>query len=74
MGQGLGHMQDLGYYDPKRGHNLKCYTWVEQQGKTYDEIQAQWHDPAHWTGDQALGEPIDELIEGFNARVDAASD
>lgn len=33
MGQGLGHMQDLGYYDPKRGHNLKCYTWVEQQGK-----------------------------------------
>ena len=25
-------------------HNLKYYTWVEQQGKSYPEIQAQWYD------------------------------
>jgi hypothetical protein len=31
--------------DRKRVHNLKYYTWVEQQGKTYEEIQAQWYDP-----------------------------
>ena len=39
-GQSIDHVQELGYYDRKRIHNLKYYTWVEQQGKTYDEIQA----------------------------------
>lgn len=23
---------------------------IEQQGKTFDEIQAQWHEPEYWTG------------------------
>ncbi|MDJ0791611.1 MAG: pyridoxal-phosphate dependent enzyme [Acidimicrobiia bacterium] len=73
MGQDLGHMQELGYYDRKRIHNLKYYTWVEQQGKTYEEIQAQWYDPGYWTSIQSMAQPIDELIEAFNARVDAAS-
>jgi len=69
MGQGIDHMQELGYYDRKRIHNLKYYTWVEQQGKTYEEIQAQWYDPQYWTSIQAMGEPIDEMIDAFNARV-----
>ena len=72
MGQGLGNMQELDYYDRKRVHNLKYYTWVEQQGKTYDEIQAQWYDPDYWTGIQAMADPIDQMIEEFNARIDAA--
>jgi hypothetical protein len=71
MGQGLDHVQELGYYDRKRIHNLKYYTWVEQQGKTYEEIQAQWYDPDYWTGIQAMADPIDELIEAFNERIDA---
>jgi len=71
MGQGIDHMQELGYYDRKRIHNLKYYTWVEQQGKTYDEIQAQWYDPQYWTSIQAMREPIDEMIDAFNARVTA---
>ncbi|MEE8457184.1 MAG: pyridoxal-5-phosphate-dependent protein subunit beta, partial [Acidimicrobiia bacterium] len=54
-----------------RIHNLKYYTWVEQQGKTYEEIQAQWYDPDYWTGIQAMVDPIDELIESFNARIDS---
>ncbi|MBR5804916.1 MAG: pyridoxal-5-phosphate-dependent protein subunit beta, partial [Clostridia bacterium] len=29
-------MQELTYADRKRVHNLKYYTWVEQQGKTYE--------------------------------------
>jgi cysteine synthase A len=41
-------MQELTYPDRKRVHNLKYYTWVEQQGKTYEEIQAQWYDPDYW--------------------------
>ena len=69
MAQGLDHVQELGYYDRKRIHNLKYYTWVEQQGKTYDEIQAQWYDPDYWTSIQAMADPIDELIEEFNGRL-----
>ena len=69
LGAGIDHVHELGYYDRKRVHNLKYYTWVEQQGKTYDEIQAQWYDPDYWTSIQAMADPIDELIEQFNARV-----
>jgi cysteine synthase len=69
LGAGLDHVQELGYYDKKRIHNLKYYTWVEQQGKTYEEIQAQWYDPDYWTGIQGMVDPIDELIEQFNERV-----
>ena len=69
LGTGIDHVHELGYYDRKRIHNLKYYTWVEQQGKSYEEIQAQWYDDAYWTGVQALVDPIDALIESFNARV-----
>jgi cysteine synthase len=66
LGAGLDHVQELGYWDRKRVHNLKYYTWVEQQGKTYEEIQAQWYDDDYWTSIQALADPIDDLIEQFN--------
>ena len=69
LGQGIDHVQELGYYDRKRIHNLKYYTWVEQQGKTYEEIQAQWYDPDYWTSIQAMVDPIDDLIGAFNKRV-----
>ena len=69
LGQSLAHVQELGYYERKRIHNLKYYTWVEQQGKTYDEIQAQWYDPDYWTSIQALVDPIDDLIDRFNEQV-----
>ena len=69
LGAGIDHVHELGYYDRKRIHNLKYYTWVEQQGKTYEEIQAQWYDEDYWTSVQALIDPIDELIEAFNAKV-----
>ncbi len=70
MGAGLDHIQELGYYDRKRVHNLKYYTWVEQQGKTYEEIQAQWYDDDYWTSIQRMADPIDELITAFNERVE----
>ncbi|MFN2282533.1 MAG: pyridoxal-phosphate dependent enzyme, partial [Anaerolineales bacterium] len=42
--QGLipSYLQELTYEDQRRVHNLKYFTWVEQQGKTYEEIQDQW--------------------------------
>ena len=70
LGTGIDYVDELGYYGRKRVHNLKYYTWVEQQGKTYEEIQAQWYDPDYWTSIQAMVDPIDELIEQFNDRVD----
>jgi cysteine synthase A len=50
-------------------HNLKYFTWVEQQGKTYEEIQSQWHERDYWTDVQPQAAEIDVLIEEFNAEV-----
>ncbi|HEY9078220.1 MAG TPA: pyridoxal-phosphate dependent enzyme [Anaerolineaceae bacterium] len=62
-------LQELTYTDRKRVHNLKYYTWVEQQGKSYEEIQAQWYDPDYWTDIQGQVAEIDSLIDEFNRRV-----
>ncbi|MEM7335152.1 MAG: pyridoxal-phosphate dependent enzyme [Chloroflexota bacterium] len=69
LGQGIDNMEELTYYGRKRIHNLKYYTWVEQQGKTYDEIQAQWYDDSYWTSIPEKAAEIDELIDEFNQRV-----
>ena len=68
-GVSTDHLLELSYPERKRVHNLKYYTWVEQQGKSYEEIQAQWYDPEYWTGVEALLPQIDERIEEFNRRV-----
>ena len=47
-GQSMDNLLDLTYPDRRRVHNLKYYTWVEQQGKTYEEIQAQWYERSYW--------------------------
>jgi hypothetical protein len=69
MAQGPQYMEELTYPARKRVHNLKYYTWVEQQGKTYDEIQAQWYDKNYWSDVHNQVESIDALIEEFNGRV-----
>jgi cysteine synthase len=69
LGTNIEYVQELTYWERKRVHNLKYYTWVEQQGKTYDEIQAQWYDRDYWRNTQAQVEEIDRLIEAFNDRV-----
>ncbi len=65
----IDYLEELTYYDKKRVHNLKYYTWVEQQGKTYEEIQQQWYDDSYWTSIVDHVEKIDELIEDFNAQT-----
>ena len=69
-GQGIDYVEELTYYGRQRIHNLKYYTWVEQQGKTTDEIQAQWVDDNYWTAVSATIDAIDALIEDFNGRVE----
>ena len=68
-GMGIDYMQELGYRERKRIHNLKYYTWVEQQGRTYEEIMDQWYDPDYWTEIQSQGPEIDALIEEFNHKA-----
>ncbi|WP_420644507.1 pyridoxal-phosphate dependent enzyme [Candidatus Leptofilum sp.] len=69
LGQSVDYMEELTYYGRKRIHNLKYYTWVEQQGKTYEEIQAQWYDDSYWESIPAKAGEIDKLIEDFNERT-----
>lgn len=63
------NMEELNYESRKRIHNLKYYTWVEQQGKTYQEIQDQWYEPNYWTDVQMQVGEIDALISEFNHKV-----
>ena len=69
LGQSIDYMEELSYYGRKRIHNLKYYTWVEQQGKTYEEIQAQWYDDSYWTNIPGMADEIDKLIDEFNRRT-----
>jgi hypothetical protein len=69
LGEDIAHMAELSYRERKRVHNLKYYTWVEQQGKTYEAIQAQWYADDYWTDFQQQIDTMDALIEDFNARV-----
>jgi len=67
LGLGIDHIQELGHYDRKRIHNLKYFTWVEQQGKDVRELDAQWYDsPDYWLAIQSQVERIDRFIRTFN--------
>jgi len=68
-GQSTDNLLELSYLDKRRIHNLKYFTWVEQQGKTYEEILDQWYERDYWTGFQTQVEEIDALIEEFNQDV-----
>ena len=63
------NMIELNDVDRKRIHNLKYFTWVEQQGKTYEEIMAQWYQEDYWPGIKSHVEEIDAAISEFNAEV-----
>ena len=67
--QSIDGALELTYYERLRVHNLKYYTWVEQQGKTYEEINAQWYDKNYWKQIPAYAEQIDAMIEAFNKEV-----
>jgi hypothetical protein len=69
LGQGIDNMLELTYPEKRRVHNLKYFTWVEQQGKTYNEIQDMWYNPNFWTDIQKQADEVDELIVEFNNEV-----
>ena len=61
------HLRELTYADQKALHNFKYFTWVEQQGKTSDELRQLW-DEDFWKQvfSQDVVDEWDKLIEAFN--------
>jgi cysteine synthase len=45
----------------RRWHNQKYFTWVEQQGRTVDDLRAQ-EDPAYWVAEQERAADVDRRI------------
>ncbi|WP_295582090.1 pyridoxal-phosphate dependent enzyme [uncultured Oscillibacter sp.] len=67
LGLKTDSMAELGYRERKRVHNLKYYTWVEQQGKTSEELNALWYDTeGTWDAVHRQAADLDALIEAFN--------
>jgi len=68
LGTTTDHLAELRYHDRKAIHNLKYFTWVEQQGRTVEELNALWS-PSFWTDLQAQLPAWDEAIVAFNRDV-----
>ncbi|MBI4532845.1 MAG: pyridoxal-5-phosphate-dependent protein subunit beta, partial [Candidatus Melainabacteria bacterium] len=67
-GQTTDHVLELSYQDKKRIHNLKYFTWVEQQSRDMHELDQQWMEhKSYWGNAFQVGPQIDELIEEFNS-------
>ena len=70
IGESISHVRELNYYDRRQIHNLKYFTWIEQQGKDVNKLDAQWYDfPEYWDRMHQQINQIDELIEQFNERT-----
>jgi hypothetical protein len=70
LAESTANMLELSYYDKRRIHNLKYFTWIEQQGKELKELDIQWHDfPEYWDKIHRQVDQIDGLIQEFNDRV-----
>ncbi|MBN1302279.1 MAG: pyridoxal-phosphate dependent enzyme [Melioribacteraceae bacterium] len=68
--QSFDYFKELTYYDKKSIHNLKYFTWVEQQGKDVSELNAQWNSDEYWHERFSVVSLWDKLIENFNTRAD----
>ena len=64
------NLLELTYAERKRIHHLKYYTWGEQQGRSVEELNAQWYDwEGTWGAVQKQAGEIDALIDAFNEAV-----
>jgi cysteine synthase len=65
------YVRELSYLDRKTLHNFKYFTWVEQQGRSVEELRRLW-DRDFWTETFAAADSWDKRIEEFNDRVGLA--
>ncbi|MBF0106328.1 MAG: pyridoxal-phosphate dependent enzyme, partial [Deltaproteobacteria bacterium] len=68
-GQDANYVLEMTYQDKKRVHNLKYFTWIEQQAKEIPELNAQWYERDYWTSRFRMADEYDRLIKEFNAEV-----
>ncbi|NNE06977.1 MAG: pyridoxal-phosphate dependent enzyme [Gemmatimonadetes bacterium] len=73
IGRGLDavttdNLRELTHPDRRALHNLKYFTWVEQQERTVEDLERLW-DRDFWTETYAQADEWDRLIEAFNKRV-----
>jgi cysteine synthase len=59
--QKMDHVLEATRETRRRWHNQKYFTWVEQQGKTIDDLRSQ-EDPAFWIAHQERASVIDRRI------------
>jgi len=69
LGQKTDNLLELTYAERKRVHHLKYYTWVEQQGKTAEELNALWYGTTEFQDVHTQAAAVDELIMAFNEAV-----
>jgi len=62
------NMKELSYYDRKAVHNLKYFTWVEQQAKDSEDLKKMWS-PEFFEEKFSNINEWDKLIEDFNEKV-----
>ncbi len=70
QGQRADWFKELNYLERKQVHNLKYFTWVEQQGKEVEELNRQWYDPGYWQEKFTGAEELDDQIRRFNKMVE----
>jgi len=69
IGEDTSFMKELSYYDRKAIHNLKYFTWIEQQGKEIADLNQLWNDRQIWHKLFHQLDKWDELIVEFNERT-----
>ena len=70
MGIRIDNIEELTYQSKKRIHNLKYYTWIEQQMYDVKELNEQWYDyDNYWGRLHKMGPEFDRMIEQFNERT-----
>ncbi len=69
LGQTTDHTQELTYWERRRVHNLKYFTWCEQQGKSAEELNQQWYDAGYWDRGLAVAGELDKEIVEFNEKT-----
>jgi cysteine synthase A len=69
-GQKTDNMEELDHWARRRIHNLKYYTWIEQQQKEIPELNAQWDEyKTYWPTRLGMAAEYDQRIEAFNQKV-----
>jgi hypothetical protein len=69
LGTTTDYVLEPSIQEKRRMHNLKYFTWVEQQGMSTEELDAQWYDGGYWEGKYDMIREWDLAIESFNEQT-----